>query len=212
MLSAKGVLERIGPHFPGLDGQGALFCECWLGLLLDWNQKIDLTAARTADELLDLMLADAAVLSAHLAPGVNVLDVGAGAGAPGLALALFRPDVRVTLVEPMQKRVAFLNTVVGALISKGMESSRIRVMRDRVEHQKPRSEPGWVAISRATLSPADWLREGARLVPTGEVWVLLAKEAAPEYAGWSAVKDIGYAWPLSGAKRRALCYRPGAPI
>jgi 16S rRNA G527 N7-methylase RsmG len=85
----------------------------WLDGIVEWNARIDLTAARSDDELVDLMVADALVLSRHVAEAARVVDVGSGAGAPGLALAILRPDLDVTLVEPLDKRVAFLRTSIG---------------------------------------------------------------------------------------------------
>jgi 16S rRNA (guanine527-N7)-methyltransferase len=89
--------------------------DLWLDRLEEWNARVDLTAARSTEELVDLMLADAFVVAPRIPRGVRVVDVGSGAGAPGLAIALLRPDLPVTLVEPLGKRVAFLRTVIGAL-------------------------------------------------------------------------------------------------
>ena len=55
----------------------------WFDLIATWNAKVDLTAARGPDELADLMLADAVVLSRYAAPSQAVVDVGSGAGGPG---------------------------------------------------------------------------------------------------------------------------------
>src|SRR5688572_10221998 len=84
----------------------------FLDLVVTWNEKLDLTAARDADQLCDLFLADAAIIAgAHRGTaGEHWVDVGSGAGAPGLALALLLDQSRWTLVEPQQKRVAFLRT------------------------------------------------------------------------------------------------------
>lgn len=212
MTATSGLLSRIQSLSSALgaplSGEGLLFAQCWLSLLKEWNAKIDLTAARGDDELVDLMLADGALLSRHVAQGAYVVDVGTGAGAPGLGLFVFRPDLQGTLVEPMQKRVAFLNAVIGDLITKGLPPGRVRVVRERVEKLGARDEPGAVMISRATLSPLEWLSQGARLAPKGEVWVLLAQQDAPELSGWKAILDLEYRWPLTGARRRALCFRP----
>ena len=96
-----------------LDARTASNVGTWLERLEEWNARIDLTAARSPEELVDLMLADALVLAPRIAADARVVDVGTGAGAPGLALALLRPDLRVTLVEPLGKRAAFLRTVIG---------------------------------------------------------------------------------------------------
>ena len=87
-----------------------------LDLVVAWNAKVDLTAARDADELVDLFLADALIL-AKLRPaisGLDWVDVGSGAGAPAIPLALLVPELELTLVEPKAKRVAFLRSALGA--------------------------------------------------------------------------------------------------
>ena len=171
----------------------------WLELLQQWNARIDLTAARTDDELVDLMLADALVLAPRLPADARLVDVGTGAGAPGLALALLRPDLRVTLVEPLGKRAAFLRTVVGAVERAGVAIERVRG--EALEGRR-----AWdVAVSRATLGPKAWLDLAVTLAaPGGSVWVLLAKDEAPAHPRVVVEEDLAYTWPLTGASRRAV--------
>jgi 16S rRNA (guanine527-N7)-methyltransferase len=193
-----------------LDGAREAQIVAWLDLLVTWNQKIDLTAARTAEELVDLMLADALVLARHEPVGVAVVDVGSGAGAPGLALGIVRPDLALTLVEPLAKRVAFLRTVLGHLGStaKTTPAAPRRVHRGKGEDLAVPGAAFDTAVARATLPPAEWLDLGARLTrPSGAVWVLLAREPALEASGWEIVADERYTWPLTGAERRAVRYR-----
>ena len=174
----------------------------WLERLVEWNARTDLTAARSDEELVDLMVADALVIAPRLDDGARVVDVGAGAGAPGLALALMRPDLRVTLVEPLGKRAAFLRTVVGAV-------RRPDVAIERVRGEALAGRRAWdVAMSRATLAPQPWLDLAVTLAsPAGSVWVLLAREDPPSHAGARIEDDLSYAWPLTGAPRRAVRYR-----
>jgi 16S rRNA (guanine527-N7)-methyltransferase len=186
----------------GLDAGPAAAIETWLRLLREWNARIDLTAARSEDELVDLMVADARELAGdgRIATGARVVDVGTGAGAPGLALALLRPDLRVTLVEPLAKRVAFLRTVLGTI-----GRTDIVLVRERGEEVARRAPDGWdVAISRATLAPAAWVPLGLALAPIA--WALLAQGEPPAVAGAALDLDLSYAWGLTGAGRRLARY------
>ena len=175
----------------------------WLDLLTQWNKRIDLTAARTEAELTDLMLADAQTLASHIGPSLRVVDVGTGAGAPGLALALLRPDLELTLVEPLAKRTSFLRTVVGTI-----GRTDVTILRERGEALAARTPNAFdVAISRATLSPADWIPLALKLAPAA--WALIAREEPPEVAGARIDADLAYAWPATGAQRRAVRYVAG---
>jgi 16S rRNA (guanine527-N7)-methyltransferase len=170
-----------------------------LDLVVSWNARVDLTAARDADELVDLFLADALVVARGPAPsGQRWVDVGTGAGAPGLTLALLRPDLAFTLVEPKDKRVAFLRTVLGSL-------GRVDVHVERSRSDALPDASFDVAISRATLSPDRWLAEGTRVA--GEaVWVLVARDPPPAHQGWRIGQEAEYRWPLTDVPRRALCF------
>ena len=88
--------------------------ETYLDLLQRWNEKMDLTAVEGEEELLDRHFLDSlTVLTAPLLPdAAKLIDVGTGAGFPGLALALARPDLRVTLLDSQRKRLSFLETVI----------------------------------------------------------------------------------------------------
>ena len=176
----------------------------WLDALDDWNDKIDLTAAKDAEGLAWLMLADAMWLARAIPEGpLDVVDVGTGAGAPGLALALLRPDLKVILCEPLGKRAAFLRTIIGLL-------RRTDVRLEPVRADKLARGRFDVAISRATLPPAEWLKVGAGLVrPGGSVWVLLAQESPPERRGCETAETLAYADGSTGAPKRLVRYVVG---
>ncbi|NRA34642.1 MAG: class I SAM-dependent methyltransferase [Polyangiaceae bacterium] len=175
--------------------------ERYLDLLVEWGAHHDLMAARDADELVDLSLADAYVLATVAAPDQRWVDVGTGAGAPGMPLALLRADLQVTLVEPRVKRVAFLRTVIGSVNAPGL-----CVVRARSDTQGDGSFE--VSVSRATLPPPQWLVEGKRLA-TDFVWLMLAKSDPPALPGLDLEIDVRYPLPLSGASRRLVGYRRG---
>lgn len=201
-------IDRVLAAFPGAVRADAVAARDGLARFLDlvvsWNQRMDLTAARSPDELVDLMLADAAAISAQgvgsrtASSRESWLDIGSGAGAPGIAVALLDPELAMTLVEPRQKRVAFLRT---ALVELGLT----RVGVERCRSSDLDDQRCDVAVSRATLAPAEWLPEGARLAKAS-VWVLLARDTPPVLEGWQPDLDLDYAWPLTGAGRRAVRY------
>jgi len=199
-LRFEPLVVRVASAFGAELAQGAsAHLARWIEQVARWNERIDLTAARSDEELVDLMVADAAVLATRITPDAHVVDVGSGAGAPGLPLALLRSDLEVTLVEPMQKRAALLRMTLGVVEG----SERVRVVQQRGEELA--DDKFDVSVSRATLPPAAWLELGARLAP--EVWVLLAREEPPALDGWKAVADNAYRLPLTGAERRAVCFR-----
>lgn len=182
-----------------------------LDLVVTWNARVDLTAARDERELVDLYLADALVLAARHPRALEPrdaeawTDVGSGAGAPGLVLALLRPDLQLTLVEPRAKRIAFLRTAVGSL-----NLSRPAQLVDR-RSSELLAASSEVAVSRATFAPAEWLAEGARLA-RNTVWVLLARAEVPVLSGWRVTQQVDYRWPLTGAERHAVAFTAEAAL
>jgi 16S rRNA (guanine527-N7)-methyltransferase len=171
----------------------------WLRLVVDWNRKIDLTAARTRDELVDLFLADAVVLHrARLELGEQSgwLDLGSGAGAPGLGMAILDPGLAMTLVEPSAKRVAFLRQVVGRL---HLTAVQVRCARAESLGAAQSSD----VVSRATWSPGEWLDHGLRLT-TKRVWILLARDTWRPPADCRVEYECEYLWPLTGVARRVV--------
>jgi 16S rRNA (guanine527-N7)-methyltransferase len=163
-----------------------------------WGARTDLTSARGPEALAEVLFLDALVLAdPSLVPeGVRVVDVGAGAGAPALPLALLRPDLDVTLVEPRRRRVAFLRTAIGQL---GLQA-RARVVEARVDPARPAlaGVPYDLAVSRATFAPERWLPLGAALA--ARVAVLTAGPLGP-MEGFEPTAHRAYRVPSTGAPR-----------
>lgn len=85
-------------------------------LLLEKNQVMNLTAITGPREVAGLHMLDCAALAARLPDGVRTLaDVGTGAGFPGLVVAVLRPELAVTLLDPLEKRLAFIREVIDTL-------------------------------------------------------------------------------------------------
>lgn len=107
----RSLLERNGitasPELPER-------LEIYLRLLKEWNARMDLIADTPDDEILDRHFADSLMaLKAGLVPDhARWIDIGTGAGFPGLPLAMAKTDIRVTLMDAQQKRLNFLQAVI----------------------------------------------------------------------------------------------------
>lgn len=126
-----------------------------------------LIGPREVDRLWDRHLLNSAVIGEHIPHGARVVDLGSGAGLPGVPLCLARPDLDITLLEPMARRVAWLEEVVDTL------SLSARVVRGRAEESaiKQQLADADVVMARAVAPLArlwTWsaplLRQGGRLV------------------------------------------------
>lgn len=85
----------------------------YLGLLLRWNARLNLTAIRSPEQIISRHFAECAFAAQHLPEDIEtLLDYGSGAGFPGIAIAICRPQIRVTLTEAQGKKTAFLREVV----------------------------------------------------------------------------------------------------
>lgn len=108
-----------------------------------------LIGPREAVRLWDRHLLNCAVLGELVPAGCSVLDVGSGAGLPGIPLAISRPDLSVTLLEPMARRVAFLAETVASLSLPG-----VRVVRGRAEDGSVRRSIGrFPVVTARALAP-----------------------------------------------------------
>lgn len=151
----------------------------YTSLVLAWGARINLTGAKSAEALADDHLADALALLPHLpARPFSFVDVGSGAGLPGLALALLRSDASGVLLEPTRKKHAFLAHAIRAL---GL-SARIRARAERLDDHLCAGGRGAydVAVSRALWPAAEWLERGLPLLARGGICFGLAGADAGE--------------------------------
>jgi 16S rRNA (guanine527-N7)-methyltransferase len=122
-------------------------------LLLMWNQKLNLTRVTDVAEAVRLHYCESLFLGTRLPPGpLQVADLGSGAGFPGIPVAIFRPDLHVTLIESHQRKAVFLREAV-----RGLEN--LQVLANRFEDCPQRFD--WV-VSRA-VTPSEVLN--SRLAP-----------------------------------------------
>lgn len=137
-----------------------------------------LIGPREADRLWERHLLNSAAVAELLAPNERVADLGSGAGLPGLPLMLARPDLRMTLVEPLLRRSDFLLEVVDEL---GLEAA---VIRGRAEDRAVREQLGDdvdAVVSRAVASLDKLTKWSLRLVrPGGRMLAIKGERATDE--------------------------------
>ncbi|MER7656403.1 16S rRNA (guanine(527)-N(7))-methyltransferase RsmG [Streptomyces albidoflavus] len=151
-------------------------------LLADAGVRRGLIGPREVPRLWERHLLNCAVLSEAIDEGVSVCDVGSGAGLPGIPLALVRPDLTITLLEPLLRRTTFLTEVVELL---GLD--HVTVVRGRAEEVLGKLPPVHVVTARA-VAPLERLAGwGVPLLrPYGQMLALKGDTAEEEVKAASA--------------------------
>jgi 16S rRNA (guanine527-N7)-methyltransferase len=145
--------------------------------LLLWNRKVNLTAITDPEGIAEKHLVDSLALLPELGDASTLLDVGSGAGLPGVPLAIARRSLAVTCCDAVAKKVAFVKAVAAELDLR-VTAVAVRAGGEPEQEGLPRAE---VVVSRAFAEPAAWLPLGARyLAPGGRVLATLGREAEPE--------------------------------
>jgi 16S rRNA (guanine527-N7)-methyltransferase len=138
----------------------------YLALLYKWNRTYRLTALRAQDQAVSHHLLDSLSILPFVPDG-PLLDVGSGGGAPGIPLALARPDLAVTLLDGNAKKAAFLRQAAIEL-----ELTNVAVHGGRVEQYHP--EAGFAAVvSRALAELADFAAMSRHLPAAEGVWLAM---------------------------------------
>lgn len=202
----------------GLPGSLAARLLDYLALLVKWNAVYNLTAVRDPQQMLTQHLLDSlsivAPLAAHLpqrdgAPAGRVVDVGSGAGLPGIVLALAWPRADILLVEPVGKKAAFLRQCQSELALTNLQVAGIRV--EELDDSQRLPAPDLV-VCRAFASLADYVASIDRLAGPSTVvaamkGVMPDDEIADLPPTWAVFAALALQVPGLDAKRHLLLLR-----
>lgn len=119
--------------------------------LLRWNEHVNLTAITDPDEIVIKHFVDSLTLMPYtdLPHGANVIDVGCGAGFPGLPIIIHRPDLNITFLDSVGKKLSFISE---ALSNCGLLGETAHARAEELAHQKTHREKFDLAVSRAVAS------------------------------------------------------------
>ena len=204
-LLEEGLAELDAGDDPGLPHRLAAY----LGLLARWNEAYNLTAVRSPEDMVSRHVMDSLSILPFIGEG-RVLDVGTGAGLPGLALAMARPAQPFVLLDSLGKKTRFVRHAAAHL-----RLDNVTVVRARAEEHRDTDGFGAV-VSRAFASIADFLRlaghlagEGGRLLAMKGEFPAAELDAVP--AGWTLAGAHRLDVPGLDAQRHLLEFVRGVP-
>jgi 16S rRNA (guanine527-N7)-methyltransferase len=171
-LPAEKLAEAIARHNLDIPLPQIAVLERYCEQLWQWNEKINLTRHTDYEKFVARDLVDSLAFAEFLEPGEKVLDVGSGGGVPGIVLAVLRPDLKISLVDSVGKKVMVLKDIVEHL------KLDIPVIHDRAEELlKQESFNTLVVRAVAPLKKllqwlqTSWQSFGRLIVIKGPAWV-----------------------------------------
>jgi len=181
--------ERIGIALS--DEQVAKF-EAYQALLERWNARIKLTTVVEARAVVERHFLDSLAIVPFVGAAKTLVDVGSGAGFPGVPVQIALPELRVACVESIQKKAAFL----GAL-KRELRLPALEVLAVRSEALVASERRFDLAVSRATMAPERWLAGGEELLAAGGTLIaMLAPEAMDSAIEVARQRERRYTRPL----------------
>jgi 16S rRNA (guanine527-N7)-methyltransferase len=184
--------------------------QAFLTELQKWNQRVNLTAAKSLHDLVTRHVLDSLAglpVLTELPAGSEIADLGSGAGFPGLAVKIARPDLRVTLIEPRAKRAAFLLTVCAKLGLDGVEVVEATI---DPKHGPPVSLAGRFAavLTRAVIDPEKAKAlAGPLLAPGGSLVIWASQQQAGKAGSDFTIRT--YKLPDTSITHALLLWHPG---
>ncbi|ASY11277.1 16S rRNA (guanine(527)-N(7))-methyltransferase RsmG [Candidatus Planktophila lacus] len=164
----------ITKYFPGQEDAIRAYAE----FLTTAGIERGLIGPREGERIWDRHIFNCLPVTQLLPQGASLFDIGSGAGLPGIVIALARPDLKVTLIEPLERRVEFLNEAVAAIAAGGVE---IEVIRGRAQDVKKSAD----FVTARAVAPMEKLKKISwHMVKTGgSLLAMKGESAANEMVG-----------------------------
>jgi len=208
----KLLVESAGNIGVPIPDSAATKLITYLEELLSWNKKINLTAIREKREIVVKHFLDSIAYGKALGrkTAVSLLDIGAGAGFPGLPLKILYPDLDLTLLEPSNKKTAFLRHIIGTL-----HLNQAVVVSKRIEDysRDPQHQGSFTyAVTRALSVEQVIPFAQPLLAPGGQLILCQAKplESGLNFLGFKLTKEIAYELPFGYGNRVLSILEPTA--
>ena len=175
-VSSEGVSREtlIAKYFPGQEGSIVAFAQFLVGAGFERG----LIGPREGERIWDRHIFNCLPVTQLLPNGASLFDIGSGAGLPGIVIALARPDLQVTLIEPLERRVEFLNEAVAAIPDLPFP---IQVLRGRAQDVKKSAD----FVTARAVAPLEKLKKMSwHMVKTGgSLLAMKGESAASEMVG-----------------------------
>ena len=183
MIDKDRLAQKCSTWNIQLSGAQLDLLDRYAALLVDYNQKVNLTAITTPEGIEDRHFADSLLFAAQPEVAGTLVDVGTGAGFPGVVAKIYKPDLALTLMEPTGKRVEFLKYLCAELGLTGVEFAK-----ERAEEaaRKAWREQFDVACARAVAALPVLCEYCLPLVRVGGVFIAMKGPDAPEELAASA--------------------------
>lgn len=201
----KGLAE-LGLHL-GAAQQDALLR--YVLLLEKWNKTYNLTAVREPERMLGLHILDSLAILPHLGNASTLIDVGTGAGLPGIPLAIAAPALQVTMLDTIAKKTAFVRQAVGELALTNAD-----VATARVEQFVP-AQKFDVVVSRAFAELKDYVDGAGHLCADAGTMLAMKgvyphDEIARMPAGFTVERSVSLQVPQIDGQRHLLIIKKKA--
>ncbi len=125
-------------------------------LLIEWNKKMNLTAIEQEEDIITKHFIDSLSIASYIPDTAKVIDIGTGAGFPGIPLKILKKDLSITLLDSLNKRITFLEEVIRNLSLENIQAVHARA--EELAHKEEYREQYDIAVSRA-VAPMHTLLE-----------------------------------------------------